>query len=122
MARCIENGCETVLHDVPRWGSGMDVIAAKANEVDEQEGAGELQAEFAMAGEVEPNGIEDGQGNPAQVEESGENVGNGPMVNAEIFTGGEPCAVGDDAEELLLKGIDAFGVDVVEQVVGVVAH
>ena len=99
VARRTQDGLEAIIHGIPRWGSGMDVVSNKTDEVDQEENHGETQVGVTLALEVEVDAEGDGHGYPAEIKDARHEVGNSTMMLGKIFTGYQSLATHGDAEE-----------------------
>lgn len=100
----------------------MDVIAGKAYQIDQQEYHRKTQVEAAAPLEVKPKAESDGHRHPAEVEDTGHEIGRTAMVEGEIFAGYQCLSACLDAEQRLLGFVKAADVNGVNFIIGPHAH
>ena len=80
IARRMQNGGKSIIKSIPWRGGGMDVIDAKAYQIDHKEGNGEAEIDRISTTEIETQRKGQGHWHPAQIEESSHDIGHGMMV------------------------------------------
>ena len=122
IARRGEIRLKTIVHGIPGRSGRMDVIAGKAYQIDQQEHHRKTQVKAAAPLEVKPKAESDGHRHPAEVENTGHEIGRTAMVEGEIFAGNQRLPACLDAKQRLLGLVKAADVNGIDFIIGPHTH